>query len=139
MKTFISALLLLSAPLFAQDLDATEALLSTLSEGKYSGLTPENKPCNVEIKDLQDKVIITAKANGIIKKSVVSSGAIYRWNPGQRSFLATTIDRSDDVIVENIFRTIAVKNTTQYIVVSDLVHSGRNSQESLVECVVDLI
>jgi hypothetical protein len=40
--------------------------------------------------------------------------------------------------VENIFRTLAVKETTQYIVVSDLIHSGRNSEESLVECIVNL-
>lgn len=138
MKTIIAALLLVSSTAFAYELDATEALLQTVSAGEYSGITPQGDDCSVAVRNLSSKVAVVATANGLTKRSEVYSGATYRWKPGQRSFLATTLTTTLNGSKENIFRTIAVSSNTQYVVVADLIVDGRSSQETKVECIINL-
>lgn len=138
MKFLIAALMLVSVSAFAQDLDATEALLQTVSAGEYSGITPAGDDCSVSIRNLSNKVAVVATANGLTKRSEVVSGATYRWRPGQRSFLASTLTTTLNGSKENIFRTIAVSTNTQYVVVADLIVDGRSSVETKVECVINL-
>lgn len=139
MKTLIAALLLVSvSAAFAQELDATEALLQTVSAGEYTGITPDGDDCSVAIRNLSNKVAVVASANGLTKRSEVHSGATYRWKPGQRSFLATTLTTTLNGSKENIFRTIAVSTNTQYVVVADLIVDGRRSDETKVECIINL-
>lgn len=137
-KTFIAALFLVSGSLFAYELDATEALLETLPAGEYRGLTPKGINCEVSVVDLSDKVIVTASSENVIRTSEVTPGALYRWNPASRSFLASRIARTMSASRENILRTIAVTEKTQYVVVSDLIITDRETIENKVECVVEL-
>lgn len=130
MKALITGLMLLSSSAFATSYSATEALLKVLPAGEYSGFTEgEKNPCLVTVEDNKDSVLITASANGRTKKGLVLDNGIYNWNPGQRYFLHTTRQNG----TENIFRTIAVTESTQYIVVAD-----RKANESKIECVVKL-
>jgi hypothetical protein len=138
MKTLIAALLLVSASAFAYELDATEALLQTLPAGEYYGITPQGDDCSVAVRNLYGKVAVVATANGLTKRSEVYSGATYRWKPGQRSFLATSLTTTLSGSTENIFRTIAVSTNTQYVVVADHVINNRDSYETKVECVINL-
>lgn len=138
MKTLIAALMLVSASAFAQELDATVALLSTVRAGEYTGITPQGDDCSVGIRDLSSKVAIVASANGLTKRSEVYSGATYRWKPGQRSFLASTFTTTLNGSKENVFRTIAVSTNTQYVVVADVIVDGRYSEETKVECIINL-
>jgi len=138
MKTFIAALMLISSTAFAYELDATEALLQTVSAGEYYGITPSGDDCSVAVRNLSSKIAIVATANGVTKRSEVYSGAAYRWKPGQRSFLATTFTTTLNGSRENIFRTIAVSTNTQYVVVADMIVDGRSSEETKVECVINL-
>lgn len=138
MKTLIAALLLVTSSAFAYELDATEALLQTVAAGEYTGITPAGDDCSVAVRNLSSKVAVVATANGITKRSEVYSGAAYRWKPGQRSFLATTLTTTLNGSKENIFRTIAVSTNTQYVVVADLIVDGRSSEETKVECIINL-
>lgn len=138
MKTLIAALLLVTSSAFAYELDATEALLQTVAAGEYTGITPAGDDCSVAVRNLSSKVAVVATANGITKRSEVYSGATYRWKPGQRSFLATTLTTTLNGSKENILRTIAVSTNTQYVVVADLIVDGRRSEETKVECIINL-
>jgi hypothetical protein len=130
MKAFITGLMLLSSSAFATSYSANEALLKVLPAGEYTGSTEgEKNPCLVTVEDNKDSVLITASANGRTKKSLILDNGIYNWNPGQRYFLHTSRQSG----TENIFRTIAVTESTQYIVVAD-----RRTNESKIECVIKL-
>jgi hypothetical protein len=130
MKTLIAVLALTCSTAFAFELDATEALLNTLPVGDYSGLG-----CSVSVRNLGNKVVIEALNDKMRKTSEVLTGAVYRANPANRSFLATV---SSGESKENIFRTIAVTQNTQYVVVSDVTSDGRQMLERKVECIIDL-
>lgn len=138
MKTLLLAALIVSTTAFATELDATEALLQTVSAGQYTGITPQGSDCEVSIRNLSNRVAIVASADGVTKRSEVYSGATYRWKPGQRSFLASTFTTTLNGSKENVFRTIAVSTNTQYVVVADLVEDNRNRVETKVECIIDL-
>lgn len=138
MKTLIAALLLVSSSAFAQELDSTDALLTILPAGEYSGVTPEGRNCAVSVRDLSSKVAVVASTDQLTKRSEVLSGAVYRWNPGTRSFLATVFTTTLTGSTENILRTIAVTQNTQYVVVADRLVSNRSANESKVECVINL-
>lgn len=138
MKTLIAALLIVSSSTFAQELDATDALLTTIPAGEYRGLTPEGAACEVAIRDLTNKVAIVATNGNLTKRSEVAAGAVYRWQPGTRSFLATVLTTTLRGSKENVFRTIAVTEKTQYVVVADVVVNNRDRNETKVECIIDL-
>lgn len=138
MKTLLLAFALFTAGAFAFELTAREALLSTITAGEYNGITPEGDACAVSIRDLTSKVAIIASVNGLTKRSEVLAGAVYRANPGNRSFLATVLTTTLTGSRENIFRTIAVGERTQYVVVADLVIENRETFETKVECIIDL-
>lgn len=138
MKTLIAALLLVSASAFAQDLTSTEALLRTIPAGEYRGTTPQGGYCEVAIRDLFGKVAVVAADESNTKRNEVHSGSAYRWNPANRSFLSSIYTTTLNGSTENIFRTIAVTENTQYVVVADLNRNGREVSESKVECVINL-
>lgn len=138
MKIIIVAALLISGSALAQELSATDALLQTLPAGNYSGRTLENRECEVSIRDLTNKVAVVATTKNLTKRSEILKDAVYRWNPGTRSFLASVFSTSLNGSSENVFRTIAVKETTQYVVVADIEINNRTVNESKVECVIDL-
>ena len=130
--------MLVSGSVSAFELDATEALLETLPAGVYQGQSPEGLNCSVSVRDLSDKVVVTASMEGVTRTSEVNPGALYRWNPANRSFLASRINRTMRTSTENILRTIAVTESTQYVVVSDVIISDREVSENKIECVVEL-
>ncbi len=138
MKTLIAALLLVSASAFAQNLTSTEALLRTIPAGEYRGQTPEGGYCEVAIRNLFGKVAVVAANEFITKRSEVLSDSSYRWNPSNRSFLSSVYTTTLNGSTENVFRTIAVTENTQYVVVADLYRDGRESSETKVECVINL-
>ncbi len=138
MKLLIAALVLVSASAFAQDLTSTEALLRTIPAGEYRGETPEGGYCEVAVRNLFEKVAVVASNEFITKRNEVLSGANYRWNPGNRSFLSSVYTTTLNGSIENVFRTIAVTENTQYVVVADLFTNGRESSESKVECIINL-
>ena len=137
-KTLIAAFLIMSSSAFANELDATEALLSTLPAGVYTGITPHGDDCEISVRTLSDKVAVVATTATLTKRSEVVRGAVYRWNPGNRSYLATTFTTTLRGSTENILRTIAVSQSTQYVVVADRVVNDRNASETKIECVINL-
>lgn len=138
MKTLIAALLLVSASAFAQNLTSTEALLRTIPAGEYRGQTPEGGYCEVAIRNLFGKVAVVATNDSITKRSEVLEGSNYRWNPANRSFLSSVYTTTLSGSTENVFRTIAVTQNTQYVVVADIFTNNRDVSESKVECVINL-
>lgn len=143
MKFLIATLLLVSGSVFAQvdtnrELDATEALLKILPAGNYFGLTPEGKSCQVLVRDLGNKVAVTASTGSLSRFSSVNSGDVYRWNPANRSFLFSYVSRTVYGSTTNILRTIADTEHTQYVVVGDQMVSDRETKETVVECVIEL-
>lgn len=138
MKTLTATLLLVSISAFAQNLTAPEALLRTIAPGLYEGKTPEGNYCEVTVKNLYGSVIVVAADEMQGRKSEVVSSSHYRWNPGNRSFLSTAFTTTLTGSTENIFRTIAVTESTQYVVVADVVINNRERKESKVECIINL-
>lgn len=138
MKTLIAALVLVSASAFAQNLTAPEALLRTIGPGFYEGQTPAGNHCEVTVKNLYGSVIVVAADESQGRKSEVVSSAPYRWNPGNRSFLSTVFTTTLTGSTENVFRTIAVTESTQYVVVADIVVNNRERYERKVECIINL-
>lgn len=138
MKTLIAAFLLVSSSAFAQELDATDALLTTLPAKEYRGITPDGDDCQVAVRDLSSKVAIVATAGNLTRRAEVYSGAVYRWQPGQRFFLATNLTTTLNGSKENVFRTIAVTSNTQYVIVADEVINNREREVVKVECIIDL-
>lgn len=138
MKTFIAALLLVSTQAFATELDATEALLNTLPTGSYSGVSVEGHDCSVAVQKLSSGVNVSVSSHGKTKNYETLNGSGYRWNPGQRLFFSSLITRTSDSSSENFIRSIAVKETTQYVVVGNITRTGNGTKESVIECVINL-
>lgn len=138
MKTLIGTLLLISSVSYAQDFDATDALLRVLPARDYSGRTSDGDLCQVSVRNLSNRIAVIVSSNGQTKRGEVFRGATYRWNPANRSFLASALTTTLDGSRENIVKTIAVTDASQYVVVSDVVTDDRNTSESLLECIVSL-
>lgn len=138
MRILTALFLSLSFSSFAIELDATEALLTTLPAGEYTGKSIKGNDCSVKVVQLSEKVAVVVSADGIINRSEVTEGAVYRWNPGNRSFLASVFTTTFTGSRENIIRTIAVTQNTQYVVVSDVIIENRDVSERIAECVINL-
>lgn len=138
MKILIAAFLLVSASAFAQNLTATDALLRTIPAGTYRGITPQNGYCEVAVRILSGKVAVVAADEYHVKRSEIETGAQYRWNPANRSYLASVYTTTLTGSTENVFRTIAVTENTQYVVVADTYINNREVSETKVECIIDL-
>ncbi len=138
MKILTALVLLISGQLFAQELDATTALLSTLNAGEYKGLSPRGEECSVRVSVLSGKVAVTVYSEGLSGRSEVQEGATYRWNPANRSFLSSVFTTTLTGSRENILRTIAVTQKTQYVVVADVVINDREVTETTAECIINL-
>lgn len=138
MKLLTAFLLAFSLNAFSQELDATEALLSTISAGEYSGKSTKGNACSVKVVKLSGKVAVIVAADGLINRSEVMEGAVYRWNPGNRSFLASVFTTTLTGSRENVLRTIAVTQNTQYVVVADVIIENRDVTERAAECVINL-
>lgn len=138
MRLLAALFLAFSFNTFAQELDATEALLSTIPAGEYSGKSTKGNACSVKVVQLSGKVAVVVSADGMVNRSEVMEGAVYRWNPGNRSFLASVFTTTLTGSRENILRTIAVTENTQYVVVADLIIENRDVTEKAAECVINL-
>lgn len=130
MKTFLfSALLMASATVFAGE--ATVNLLGILPQGEYYGTTPDsNEACSVTVEIVGSQVVITAATDAAWEKTSVLRNSVFRWNPGNRSFLSS---RYLDSNTETIFRTVSNGDDSQYVVVANVV----DGSESRVECNVN--
>jgi hypothetical protein len=138
-KSLLALFFVFSGSTFASDLDATDALLSTLPAGEYSGFTLKKLPCSVSVRVLSNRVAVVATDSDLTKRSEVYNGAVYRLKPGKREFLASVLTTTLTDKRENFVRTIAVTENTQYVVVGDIISSSaRDKQESVVECIVNL-
>jgi hypothetical protein len=137
MKILFATLLLVSTSLFAQELDATEALLWTLPQGNYWGLSTKGNPCSVSVRNLSNKIAVSAAEGALITTSEVFMGAPYRWSPGKRDFLASVFTTTLSVRKENFVRMIAVEEKSQYVAVGDIISSNTGTiSENVIECVV---
>lgn len=136
MKYFILSLILIGFTVSASELSAPQALLSLIPPGHYSGLTPKGKACLVKIQLQNNEVTISANDDHNSRESTIKSNALYRWNVANRSFLSTVKRNFEHYSLENIFRTLAVTENTQYIVVADIFTKGRKREEVSVECII---
>jgi hypothetical protein len=140
MKFIAIALLALSSLAHAVELDATEALLQTLTPGVYTGLTPDSsEACSVEIQQTAQGVLVIARKGPQQVTRSVGFGTVYRWNPGPRLFLSSDNFYREDVSEEVVFRTLAVDEARQYTVVSHQRTIGRDRVfNNQIECVINL-
>lgn len=138
MKILFTALLLTSVSAFATELDATDALLNTLPIGTYSGQTEAGDKCAVKVSERPQGVLVSVSANGETKSHETKVGAGYRWRPGQRLFFNSVISRTSNSSTESFVRTIAVTESTQYVVAGSLYRSTTGNSESVIECIVNL-
>lgn len=138
MKTLIAALLLASTSTFATDIDAPTALLKTLPEGSYRGLTTSEEDCVVRVKRLSTGVSVTVSSSALSKGHETLNESHYRWNPGQRLFYSSVMERTSNSSTESFVRTIAVEEKTQYVVAGEIFRSSNGTKESVAECIVNL-
>lgn len=138
MRILISIMMLMSISVAAQELDSTKALLTILPSGDYSGETSEGMECNVSVLTLSNRVAVIATSGEKSKRSEIEVGSKYRWNPGTRAFLHTTLTTTLSDMKENVFRTIAVDKNKQYVVLADVITKDRKTIETAIECIVDL-
>jgi hypothetical protein len=122
----------------AQEIDATKALLAILPAGDYSGVTNDGAECNISILPLSNRIAVIGTTGDILKRSEIEVGSRYRWNPGTRSFLHTTLTTTLSDTKENVFRTLAVDKKKQYVVLADVVTKDRETIETAIECIVEL-
>lgn len=118
--------LVFSLNTMATELEATEALNSILDLRTYSG-----EGCLISFSRNSKGIIVTAIKDGETATRTILKGSVYHWNPANRSFLSSeyvTTARGQD---EKVFRTIAITETTQYMVVAE-------SAEKTIECEVTL-
>jgi hypothetical protein len=115
MKFILGTLLLTSSFSFAQSLTATNALLEVLPRGEFHGETVSGEPCSFSLSGGSSRISVSLSANGQFRKYEISSEAVYRSNPGNRSYLASVYSGSK----ETLFRTIAITSDTQYVVIAD--------------------
>ncbi len=133
MKFVLFALLLAAAPAMAQELDATEAAVRSLAVGSYQGQTPvEGDDCSVTVSRDSRGVTVLAQTGELSVSYLVKTGSVYRWRPGQRSFLSSFYSSSTET--EQVYRTLAVGEDSQYVVVD----RSEREEELKVECVVSL-
>jgi hypothetical protein len=137
-RIFLFITLFMSLSAGAQELDATKALLTILPAGDYSGVTNDGAECNISILPLSNRIAVIGTSRDMIKRSEIEVGSRYRWNPGTRSFLHTTLTTTLSDAKENVFRTLAVDKNKQYVVLADVVTKDRQTLETAIECIVDL-
>lgn len=140
MKTLIVLLLAISSA-FASEYDATRALTEVLHVGYYTGTTEDGRYCAVSISREEGGVLASVIIDGVGEMSrVVKNGTHYRWQPGQRYFLSSEYFQNGRNRVEETFRTIAVDQFRQYVVIARrLVTTDRNEGEDARECIINLI
>ncbi len=138
MRIFLSIMMFMSLSVAAQELDATKALLTVLPAGDYSGITSDGAECNISILPLSNRIAVIGTSGEISKRSEIEVGSRYRWNPGTRSFLHTTLTTTLSDTKENVFRTLAVDKKKQYVVLADIISKDRETIETAIECLIDL-
>lgn len=138
MRILLSIMMFMSVSVAAQELDATKALLTILPAGDYTGVTNNGEECNISILPLSNRIAVVGNSGDISKRSEIEVGSRYRWNPGTRSFLHTTLTTTLSDSKENVFRTLAVDKKKQYVVLADIVSKDRETIETAIECIIDL-
>ncbi len=140
MKFIALALFFVATHVSAQSLEATVALKQVLGPGHYTGVTPEGVDCAFNLSTNASGLTATAMSEGQVISRHIDVGSIYRWNPGTRYFLSSERVYSRDGInsVETVFRTLAVEEMTQYVVVARVIVRNTEVREDKVECIIDL-
>lgn len=138
MKFFAAMVLLVSFAAQANYLDATVALKEVLPVGVYSGEDLDGESCSVEVMNTAGGVNVTVFGQGRELNRVVPFSSVFRWQPGTREFLSTSITRNGVNSDEDVLRTIAVKENTQYVIVAKIATRNRDVMETSLECVVNL-
>lgn len=140
MKTLIVLMLAMSSA-FSSEYDATRAMTEVLHVGYYSGTTEDGRNCAVSISRQESGVMASVIIDGMGEMTrVVKNGTHYRWQPGQRYFLSSEYFQNGRNRVEETFRTIAVDQFRQYVVIARrLETTDRNEREDARECIINLI
>ena len=140
MKTLIVLLLAMSSA-FASEYDATRALTEVLHVGYYTGTTEDGRVCAVSISREEGGIMASVIIDGRGEMTrVVKNGTNYRWRPGQRYFLSSEYFQNGRNRVEETFRTIAVDQFRQYVVIARrLVTTDRDADEDARVCIINLI
>lgn len=140
MKMLIVLMLAISSA-FASEYDATRAMTEVLHVGYYTGTTEDGRHCAVSIYREEGGVLATVIIDGVGEMTrVVKNGSHYRWRPGQRYFLSSEYFENGRNRVEETFRTIAVDQFRQYVVIARrLQTTDRNEREDARECIINLI
>lgn len=138
MKVLASALFFVSLAAQANYLDATVALKEVLPVGTYSGVDLDDERCSVDVMDTAGGVNVTVYGKGKVLNRVVPFSSVFRWQPGKREFLSTSISRNGVNSDEDVLRTVAVEENTQYVIVAKIATRNRDVLETSLECVVDL-
>ena len=139
MKTLFFALLSLSLSVSASEIDVTEALTQSLPLGTYSGESLKTHgPCQLTLKKSSRGILVLVSADHMKLTREIEFGSAYRWRPGTRELLSSERAATNDGMSESVFRTIAVKENTQYVVVSKREVTNRDSFEVKIECVINL-
>lgn len=123
----------------ANYLDATVALKEVLPVGSYSGVTEDDSACSVIVSDVSNGVKVTVKSEGESLDRVVPFNSVFMWKPGKREFLSTAKTvLSNGTELEDVVRTIAVTDKTQYVVVAKIKTENRDVAEDARECIINL-
>lgn len=138
MKFLAALCLLVSVAAQANYLDATVALKEVLPVGVYSGADLDGERCSVEVMNTAGGVNVTVFGQGRELNRVVPFSSVFRWQPGKREFLSTSIVRTGVNSDEDVLRTVAVEEDTQYVVVAKIATRNRDVMETSLECVVNL-
>lgn len=138
MKVLAALCLIVSFAAQANYLDATVALKEVLPVGVYSGVDLDGKNCSVEVMNTAGGVNVTVFGQGRELNRVVPFSSVFRWKPGKREFLSTSITRNGVNSDEQVLRTVAVQEDTQYVIVAKIATRNRDVMETSLECVVNL-
>ncbi len=134
-------LVLAMATAIASEYDATRAMTEVLHVGYYTGTTKDGRVCAVSISRQESGVMASVIIDGVGEMNrVVKNGTYYRWQPNQRYFLSSEYFQNGRNRVEETFRTIAVDQFRQYVVIARrLETTERNEREDARECIINLI
>lgn len=139
MKFFALLLVFTSTLAQANYLDATVALKEVLPLGSYSGVTEDDAACSVIVAEVANGVKVTVKSEGESLNRVVPFNSVFMWKPGKREFLSTSkTTLSNGTEFEDVIRTIAVTDKTQYVVVAKIKTENRDVAEDARECIINL-
>ena len=141
MKSLVVLVTLLTSSFaLSNTLEATRALESLLRFGRYSGIELKTqKKCSLGLTSVPEGTVMTLVSGDREIEHLVAESSMYQLKPGQRFFLSSTFERNGRFTQESVFRTIAINDTTQYVVGSKIkTQDGITTLNKTIECAIDL-